>query len=487
MEKLNLKPWLVEMCKTMSVTWPTPIQCLTIPPILEKNHVIGFAETGSGKTACFCLPILDQLSENPYGIFSLVLEPTRELAMQTADHFRAFGNTINVQVCTIVGGEDMRTQLTTLVTRPHIVVATPGRLGQLLEENQTELFPAFQHLKVLVFDESDHLFQKNFEPDMGKILTRIPSWLGNPLSGKRQTLFFCATMTLNMKALKDYGFGEEKIEFYDAHEDTQLSTRNIDQKYIFLPAQVRYLYLVHLLSTLEDLLAGHQCIVFTSTVYSCQLITIMLQKLHFSVTCVHSLQIQRERVACLAKFRCEKSRILVATDVASRGLDLPKVRVVINCFMARTSDDYIHRIGRTGRAGRKGTAITFVTERDVDMVHTVEKALDVKLTKYDVDEEEVLTLLTRVGKAKQKASLLLHEIGFEEKVDRFRETKAFRRESRLASEANSQPPELSSLRVNDAPPAEAQSVALVSSNLKRSSDHTRKKRRKRVKVQDTSR
>eukprot|EP00747_Dinoflagellata_sp_TGD_P218810 gnl/TRDRNA2_/TRDRNA2_91015_c0_seq1.p1 gnl/TRDRNA2_/TRDRNA2_91015_c0~~gnl/TRDRNA2_/TRDRNA2_91015_c0_seq1.p1 ORF type:complete len:555 (+),score=122.26 gnl/TRDRNA2_/TRDRNA2_91015_c0_seq1:82-1746(+) len=403
--KLGLARWLAESCERMGMRYPTDVQVLCIPPVLAGKNIVGNAKTGSGKTACYCLPTLHHLSKDPYGIFSLVLTPVRELAFQVADNFRALGGAIGVQVFEVVGGKDMLTQSKMISERRHVVVATPGRLADLLK-GDPDLSEAFRRLRVFVLDEADRLLTPTFDEPLGTILERLPK--------TRQTLLFSATITRSIEKLRlDFGHASAKeLLLLDANpkDDT---LENLEQQYIFVPKVVQFCYLHYLLK--EDF-HEQSCIVFTPTIDMCQLLTTMLEILGLSVTGLHSLQSQRQRQACLGKFRAGRCKVLVATDVASRGLDIPKVAVVLNVGLPRETDDYVHRAGRTARAGRPGLVVSLMTESDVARVKAIEERLGKQLEILPTSEDDVLKLLPRTTKARQRAEVLLAEIGFEDKV-----------------------------------------------------------------------
>ncbi|CAK0822413.1 unnamed protein product, partial [Prorocentrum cordatum] len=312
--QLGVAPWLVSACDKMDMRHPTEIQSLTIPPVLAGKNVAGNAKTGSGKTACYCLPALHHLSKDPYGVFILVLIPVRELAFQIAESFRALGRSIGVTVAEVVGGREMLAQSAMILERRHAIVATPGRLADLLRGDPA-LSRAMSRLHTLVLDEADRLLTQPFEEPLAEILAAVPR--------KRQTLLFSATMTKSIEQLRQRlasGGPAGELLLLDANpNDETLDT--LTQQYIFVPDSVQICYLHYLL---KEHFPEASCIVFAPTLELCQMLTTMLDLLHFSVVGLHSLQSMRHRQASLARFRAGRSRILVATDVASRGLDIPK-------------------------------------------------------------------------------------------------------------------------------------------------------------------
>jgi len=290
--KLGLTRWLAETCSKLGMNYPTEVQAMCIPPVLNGKNVVGNAKTGSGKTACYCLPILHHLSKDPYGVFALVLLPVRELVFQVSENFAALGKGIKVQLGEIVGGRDMLLQSKMIYDRKHILIATPGRLADLLRGDDA-LAKAFFRLRFLVIDEADRLLTQTFEEPLSEILPILPK--------ARQTLLFSATITHSIEKLK-LKFSSEKekeLHLVDANpQDASLDT--LTQQYIFVPKVAQICYLHYLL---KEHFPDESCIVFAATIELCQLITTMFEFMKFSVTGLHSLHSQRQRLASLNKFR----------------------------------------------------------------------------------------------------------------------------------------------------------------------------------------
>lgn len=418
--KLGLARWLVDSCGKLGMHYPTDIQVMAIPHVLAGRNIAGNAKTGSGKTACYCLPTLHHLSKDPYGVFALVLTPVRELAFQVSENFRALGKSIEVKVAEVVGGREMMHQSRAISERSHVIVATPGRLADLLRGDPA-LTEAFEGLRVFVLDEADKLLTQTFEEPLAEILAVLPR--------TRQTLLFSATITKSIERLREKmgsngadGNGSKELLLLDANPKDE-TLDNLTQEYIFVPKTVQTCYLHFLL---KEHFPEDSCIIFASTIDQCQLMTTMLEFLSFSVTGLHSLHSQRHRQACLNKFRAGRARILVATDVAGRGLDIPKVSVVINMGLPHSTDDYVHRAGRTARAGRPGLVVSIMTQQDVSRIRPIEDRIGRQLELRPTKEEEAIKLLSRTSKACQRAELLLSEVGFE---DRAAEHRAARKSS----------------------------------------------------------
>ncbi|KAF9161939.1 ribosomal RNA processing protein [Actinomortierella ambigua] len=388
---LGLMQALVDACNQLNFKAPTEIQRESIPWALQGRDIIGLAQTGSGKTAAFALPILQALWNNPSPMFACVMAPTRELAVQISETFESLGSTIGVRCAVIVGGMDMMAQSIALSKKPHILVCTPGRLQDHLEN--TKGF-SLRTLKYLVMDEADRLLDMDFGPIIDQILKVIPK--------ERNTFLFSATMTTKVAKLQRASLNNPvKVEV--ATKYSTVST--LLQYYIFFPLKHKDFYLVYLLNEL----AGNSTIVFSRTCNDTQRLTLLLRNLGFPAIPLHGQLSQEKRLGALNKFKSGNRNILIATDVASRGLDIPSVDIVLNYDLPNNSKDYIHRVGRTARAGRSGKSITLVTQYDVEIYQRIEQALDKKLEAYEVDKEAIMLLQERVAEAQRFAIQELKE------------------------------------------------------------------------------
>ncbi|XP_017529984.3 probable ATP-dependent RNA helicase DDX49 isoform X1 [Manis javanica] len=450
--ELGLSSWLVEQCRQLGLKQPTPVQLGCIPVILEGRDCLGCAKTGSGKTAAFVLPILQKLSEDPYGIFCLVLTPTRELAYQIAEQFRVLGKPLGLKDCIIVGGMDMVTQALELSRKPHVVIATPGRLADHLRSSSTF---SIKKIHFLVMDEADRLLEQgctDFTVDLEAILAAVPA--------RRQTLLFSATLTDTLRELR--GLAANQPFFWEAQAPVR-TVEQLDQRYLLVPEKVKDAYLVHLIQNFQDEHEDWSIIIFTNTCKTCQILCMLLRKFNFPAVALHSMMKQKERFAALAKFKSSICRILIATDVASRGLDIPTVQVVINHNTPGLPKIYIHRVGRTARAGRQGQAITLVTQYDIHLVHAIEEQIspkfllsgyqnklptvarcswrpypgphcvakhplpvvstlpctppEKKLDEFSVEEDGVLQILTQVNVVRRECEIKLEAANFDEKKE----------------------------------------------------------------------
>jgi len=319
-EDLKLAPWLSKHLVTLGYKKPSPVQFNCIPAILEGRNVFGCSKTGSGKTAAFALPILQKLFEDPYGIFCLVLTPTRELAIQIAQQFQLFGKPNNCRVSYVVGGMDMNRQKKELKSQRHIVVATPGRLADIIRSSDD--FVNLKKIKYLVLDEADRLLDQldgDFSEDLQVIMESLPS--------ERQTLLFSATLTDTLDEMKQEMKQKNKPFFYDSN-DTVLVVDKLDQRYVQVPEDVREAYLFCIVKDLREKYPKHSIMIFTKTCRNCQMLALLFQRAKYPCAVLHSQMKQTARFDSLNKFKSSQQRILVATDVAARGLDIPMVQVI---------------------------------------------------------------------------------------------------------------------------------------------------------------
>jgi len=404
---LGLDEELCQRCESLGWKKPTKIQCEAIPVALEGRDVIGLAETGSGKTGAFALPVLQALRDNPQRFFGLVLTPTRELAFQIAEQFDALGEKFGLKCAALVGGMDMVSQAVMIGKKPHIIIATPGRLVDHLEN--TKGFNLRQ-LKYLILDEADRILNLDFEKEVDKILSCLPK-------DNRKNMLFSATMTKKVAKLQRASLADPvKVEVSSKYQTVD----KLKQYYLFIPEKQKDVYLVHLVKEM----AGNSFIIFCSTCNATMKLALMLRSLGYGAVPLNGQMSQDKRSGMLKKFKQRNRNVLIATDVASRGLDIPHVDVVINYDIPTHSKDYIHRVGRTARAGRAGKACTFVSQYDLELYLRIERLLRRKMPKYETEEEVVMTLAESVAEAQRYATKELKEME-EKKKDKKRKKDTF--------------------------------------------------------------
>jgi len=335
---------------------PTPIQEQSIPPIIDGHDILGLAQTGTGKTAAFVLPILQRLYSGPRKkLRALILSPTRELVEQTHTVIRSLGNKTGIRSITIYGGVSAAPQINNLRAGAEIVVACPGRLLDLIQQKAINL----NTIDILVLDEADQMFDMGFLPDIKRILAVLPT--------RRQTLLFAATMPAPIRSFAtDLLHNPVTVEIgIRAPVDTvSQAIYQIEQD--------------HKLDTLLSLLSKTdkgQTLVFTRTKHRAQKIALQLSKTGLAAKALQGNLSQNRRQEVMDGFRSGQVQVMVATDIAARGIDVSRITHVINFDMPNTVDAYTHRIGRTGRMAKLGTALTFVTQEDLPMLRTIEHVL----------------------------------------------------------------------------------------------------------------
>jgi ATP-dependent RNA helicase RhlE len=355
-EQLSLDGRLMAAVKAAGYTTPTPIQEQAIPLVLQGRDVLGLAQTGTGKTAAFMLPILQQLLRGPrHQTRALILAPTRELAEQIYQTAVDLGKQTRVRAVAVYGGVGKRPQNEALRRGVEIVVACPGRLLDLMNEGVADL----THVETLVIDEADRMCDMGFLPDVRRILNRLPA--------RRQTLFFSATMPADIRQLA----GEILRSPVTVQVDAVAPAKTVSHALYPVPESLKKSLLLALL----DQTAAGRVLVFTRTKYRARNLATDLQKRGYRVAALQGNMAQNKRQQAMDGFRDGKYDILVATDIAARGIDVADISHVVNFDMPDTVDAYTHRIGRTGRAHQTGEAFTFSVQKDEVLVRAIEKVL----------------------------------------------------------------------------------------------------------------
>lgn len=369
---------------------PTPIQAAAIPSLLEGKDLLGIAQTGTGKTAAFSLPILHNLSlyrsrPEPKSPRALILTPTRELAIQIHDNIKTYGKYLKIKHAVIYGGVGQNPQVKALAQGLDILVATPGRLLDLVNQKYCKL----DKVDIFVLDEADRMLDMGFMQDIKKILPLLPK--------RRHNLFFSATMPPEIQKLAETILVKpEKVEV----TPTSSTAEKVDQKVMYVEKKDKLDLLIHLLqdSSLEKVL------VFTAMKHGANRVVEKLQKAHITSAAIHGDKSQNARQRALEDFRVGDVRVLVATDIAARGIDIEGITHVINFEMPHIPESYVHRIGRTARAGASGQSISFCTAEERSFMYAVEKVTRqavplIKDHPYHSEEIEKSQMLSP-GKAK---------------------------------------------------------------------------------------
>ncbi len=354
---LGIAPGLLKRIKALGFVHPTPIQFKAIPIATSGEDVVGIAQTGSGKTLAFAIPMLQQISKtNKMG---LVLLPTRELAVQVEETFRKVAGPTGLRTAIIIGGTNPKPQIRQLKAKPHVIVATPGRLIDHVENRRISL----NNVSMLVLDEADRMLDMGFAPQLDRILKNMPD--------DRQTMLFSATMPDEIaKIARKYMQKPLRIEV--AKSGTTVDT--IDQEVYVVPRSEK-------MDLLEKLLHQYKgsVLIFSRTKHGAAKIARKIRKQGHSADEIHSNRSQNQRQKALKGFASGRYRILVATDIAARGIDVDDIELVLNFDLPEQIDDYVHRIGRTGRAGRSGKAISFAAPEQKSDVAQIQRLINITL------------------------------------------------------------------------------------------------------------
>lgn len=361
-KNINIIEPILKALKNQGYTNPTPIQEQAIPAILEGNDIQGCAQTGTGKTAAFAIPVLQLLYKNhraqkgPRSIKALVLAPTRELAIQIGESFTSYGQYTGLRSTVIFGGVSQKSQTDALKAGIDILIATPGRLLDLMEQK----FINLQHIKFFILDEADRMLDMGMIHDVKKIISKLPK--------NRQTMLFSATMPKEVSKLTDSILLKPvKVEVTPVSSTVD----TIKQSIYFVGKKDKKSLLIHLLKdkSIDSVL------VFSRTKHGANKITGDLIKVGIEAQAIHGNKSQNARQLALRNFKEKKIRVLVATDIAARGIDVEELALVINFDLPEVPETYVHRIGRTGRAGAKGVAISFCNEEERKSLRDIEKTI----------------------------------------------------------------------------------------------------------------
>ncbi len=387
-DNLNLIQPILDAIKRENYTNPTPIQAQAIPAVLEGRDIIGCAQTGTGKTAAFAIPIIQNIKlhhnseQGRKAIKALIVSPTRELAIQIGEKFAAYGKTTSLKHAVIFGGVKQFHQVRALKGGVDIVVATPGRLLDLMNQG----FINLGNLKILTLDEADRMLDMGFINDIKKILTKVPK--------KRQTLFFSATMPDAIRKLSQSILTNPvKISISPVNP----SGENITQELYYVEKGNKKSLLIHVLE--KNSISS--ALIFTRTKHGADKITKQIKMSGIRAEAIHGNKSQNYRQRALKNFKEKKTTVLVATDIASRGIDIDELSHVINYEIPNEPETYVHRIGRTGRAGARGIAISFCDQAEQSYVRDINKLIN-KSIPVMTDHPFRMTNLQPVGNKQQK-------------------------------------------------------------------------------------
>lgn len=363
---LGLSEPMLASLKAAGYTRPTPIQAQAVPIALRGRDLMGLAQTGTGKTAAFTIPIIERLMGGPKRTRALILTPTRELCQQVELSILKYGQGTGLSVVSIYGGVGYDTQVKALREGVDVIVATPGRLIDHLEKQNV----VFDDLEVLVLDEADRMLDMGFAPQLNKIVATIHPY--------RQTLLFSATMPPEVEALARKYLRKPVVVQVGRRSAAAATVRHFVYP---VPKAKKAELLTHLL---QDMDADDSILVFTRTKHGADRVVKHLHDAGFKADALHADKTQPQREQALAKFKAGKVQILVATDIAQRGLDISGISHVVNYDVPQQPEDYVHRIGRTGRATKEGDAFTFMCADEIGMVRTVERMIGQEIPRISI-------------------------------------------------------------------------------------------------------
>lgn len=366
-EALGLADVLLRSVRAEGYTEPTPIQTAAVPHVLAGRDVLGCAQTGTGKTAAFALPMLQRLAATPRqarGVRALVLSPTRELAAQIGESFTRYGSNTRLTNTVIFGGVGQDAQIRALRGGVDILVATPGRLLDLLQQN----IVSFSAVEIFVLDEADRMLDMGFLPDVRRVVAKLPR--------KRQTLFFSATMPADIQALADSMLVDPaKV----AVTPVASTAERIEQSVYLVEKRDKRALLEHVLQATKI----DRALVFTRTKHGANRVAEQLMRASIGAEAIHGNKSQNARVRALNNFKAGTTRVLVATDIAARGIDIDGITHVINYELPNIPESYVHRIGRTARAGASGVAISFCDSEERVFLRDIEKLIRMRVPRVE--------------------------------------------------------------------------------------------------------
>ncbi|MBA4336845.1 DEAD/DEAH box helicase [bacterium] len=365
-EQLNIIPPILRALKEEGYETPTPIQEQSIPAILQRRDILGSAQTGTGKTAAFAIPILQIFNEEQRfdrgsrKIKCLIVTPTRELAIQIGESFEAYGKYLNIKHTVIFGGVNQHSQTKKLQTGVDVLIATPGRLLDLMNQRYVDL----QYIKIFTLDEADRMLDMGFIHDVKKIISKLPQ--------KKQSLFFSATMPpVIVDLTKNLLVNPIKVEVAPVSS----AAETVKQKLYHVDKSNKRDLLIHVLKEKEI----RSALIFTRTKHGADKVARFINQAGINAEAIHGNKSQNARQKALSNFKTKQTRILVATDIAARGIDIDDLSHVINYEIPNVPETYVHRIGRTGRAGASGIALSFCDLEEKSYIKDVEKLLNTSI------------------------------------------------------------------------------------------------------------
>ena len=396
---------------------PTDIQFKAIPPIMKGEDVLAIAQTGTGKTAAFAIPIIDKLnrskrSNESDGIKTVVMVPTRELAIQITEVFQEIGKTTKVKSFCVFGGVEQGPQIAKLQEGIDILITTPGRMFDLVNQGHIYL----HDVETLVLDEADHMLDLGFIKDIQDLIKYLPK--------KRQTLFFSATISPRIKKLA-YSLVTKAIRIQISPKDPV--SKNVDHSVGFIKMDDKRFFLERFIKDNAD----SKILVFVRTKVRAERVFKAMQRVDIKTLTIHGDKEQTDRLIALNEFKSGQTKILIATDVSARGIDIPNVDYVVNYDLPDVDENYVHRVGRTGRGVHKGVAISFCSEEEKLMLNEIEEYLGKKIVEMKISKEDYSTTIDfSEDYSKSLKELMLEAESFELDVKKAKAKKAKRKQKK---------------------------------------------------------
>ncbi len=397
-----LSPEVQRGIETLGFRRPTDIQYKSIPPILKGEDVLAVAQTGTGKTAAFAIPLLNKLHNarkfKVDGVKCLILAPTHELVLQLTDVFKTLGKFTKVRITPIIGGVDQQPQIEKLNRGTDIVIATPGRMFDLISQGFLKVKP----VEILVLDEADHMLDLGFLQDIYDLSKKLPH--------KRQTLFFSATISKTIKKLAYSLIRQGAIRIQISPKDPV--ARNINHFVAFIEMDDKRFFLEHLIKENPDT----KMLIFVRTKVRAERVLKAMERVNIESQTLHSDKTQIDRNTILNRFRSGENHILIATDITARGIDIPDVDLVINYDLPEKDENYVHRVGRTGRGKNKGIAYSFCSKGEKEILEKIESYLGKSIEVLDISKKAYKEVLQSTRQEMNDLDALLQEIEAEEKT-----------------------------------------------------------------------
>ncbi len=373
-EQYNFLPALKRNLELSGFRKPTDIQYKSIPPILKGEDVLAIAQTGTGKTAAYAIPVIQLLAGryrylDEYTVRCVVMVPTHELSIQVAGVFEKLMKGLALQVLSLIGGVDQAPQIDRLKKGVDVLVATPGRMFDLASQG----FLNFSQVEILILDEADHMLELGFIADMQQLIRRIPK--------RRQTLFFSATINEHIKDLA-YGLVDHAVRIHISPKDPV--SKNIDHSVAYVEMDDKRFFL-------EQIIREHpesKMLVFVRTRVRAERVAKALERVGFTCQTIHGEKDQDDRSKVMENFKNGTNKILIATDVSSRGIDIPNVEYVVNYDLPEVAENYVHRVGRTGRGDKRGIALSFCSSSEKEILNDIEQFLSKPITVMSISKEE---------------------------------------------------------------------------------------------------